>query len=56
VVAVILGALILGEHLRPSEYLGMILVICAVSLVISSQTSSGRSAAELETSPLEHEA
>lgn len=56
VVAVILGALILGEHLRSSEYVGMVMVICAVALVISSQTSSGRSAAELEAGPLEREA
>lgn len=56
VVAVILGAVILGERLRPSECVGMVLVICAVALVISSQTSSGRSAAEMETGPLESEA
>lgn len=55
-VAVILGALVLGEHLQAAEYVGMIMIICAVALVISSQTKSGRSAAELEAAPLEHEA
>ncbi len=56
VVAVILGAVILGEHLQPTEYFGMVMVICAVALVISSQTRSGRPAAEIEVGPLEHEA
>lgn len=55
-VAVILGAVILGEHLQKAEYVGMIMIVCAVALVISSQTKSGRSAAELEAGPLEHEA
>ena len=56
VIAVILGALILGEHLRTTEYVGMVMVICAVALVISSQTQSGRSVAEIEAAPVEHEA
>lgn len=56
VVAVILGALVLGEHLQATEYVGMIMVIGAVALVISSQTKSGRSTAEFEVGPLEHEA
>lgn len=56
VVAVLLGALILGEHLQRTEYIGMVMVICAVALVVSSQTKSGRSAAELEVGPVEHEA
>ncbi|MDE3202225.1 MAG: EamA family transporter [Acidobacteriota bacterium] len=56
VVAVILGTLILGEQLQPSEYVGMVMVICAVALVISSQTKSGKSAAEIEVEPLENEA
>jgi len=55
-VAVILGAVVLGEHLQRSEYVGMVMIICAVALVISSQTRSGRPAAELEAGPLEHEA
>ena len=55
-VAVILGAVILGEHLQKTEYVGMIMIVCAVALVISSQTKSGRSAAELEAAPVEHEA
>lgn len=55
-VAVILGAVILGEHLQKAEYVGMIMIVCAVALVISSQTKSGRSAAELEAAPVEHEA
>ena len=56
VVAVILGAVVLGEHLRPEEYLGMAAVICAVALVTSSQMKSGRPAAEIEAAPVEHEA
>ena len=56
VIAVILGAVILGEHLQKAEYVGMIMIICAVALVISSQTKSGRPAAELEAGPLEREA
>lgn len=56
VVAVILGTVVLGEHLQRTETVGMVMVICAVALVISSQTRSGRSTAELETAPLEHEA
>ena len=56
VVAVILGAFILGERLQSTEYVGMVLVICAVALVISSQLNTGRPAAELEVGPIEHEA
>lgn len=56
VVAVILGALILHEHLRSSEYIGMIAVLCAVALVTSSRMKSGRSVAEVETLALEPEA
>ena len=56
VVAVILGALVLGEHLRPTEYAGMIAVLCAVALVTSSQMQSGRAAAEIEVGPVEREA
>lgn len=55
VVAVILGAVVLGEHLQPAEYAGMVAVLCAVALVTSSQTKSGRSTAELEVAPVEHE-
>lgn len=56
VVAVFLGAVVLGEHLQRTEYVGMVLVIFAVALVVSSQTQNGRPAAELEVSPLESEA
>ena len=55
VVAVILGAVVLGEHLQPTEYVGMIAVVCAVALVTSSQMKSGRSLAEVEFGPLERE-
>jgi len=54
--AVSLGAVVLGEHLRPEEYLGMAAVICAVALVTSSQMKSGRPAAGIEAAPVEHEA
>jgi drug/metabolite transporter (DMT)-like permease len=56
VVAVILGALILRERLQLTEYVGMVAVVCAVALVTSSQMKSGRSAAEIEVGPVEHEA
>lgn len=56
VVAVILGGLVLGEHLRPAEYAGMVAVLCAVALVTSSQMKSGRTAAEIEVGPVEREA
>ena len=52
IVAVILGAAVLREHLQPSEYTGMVAVLCAVALVTSSQMRSGRPAAN----PLEPEA
>lgn len=55
VVAVILGAVILHEHLQPSEYVGMGAVICAVALVTTSRTKSGKSVAEVGVGPLEHE-
>ena len=56
VVAVILGAIILGEQLHKSEYVGMVAVLCAVALVTSSQMQGGRSVAEIEVGPLENEA
>ncbi len=56
VVAVILGALVLGEHLQPTEYAGMVAVLCAVALVTSSHMKSGRTAAEIEVGPVEREA
>ncbi|MGH9600119.1 MAG: EamA family transporter [Terracidiphilus sp.] len=56
VVAVILGAVVLGEHLQPSEILGMIGVLCAVVLVTSSTMKSGHSAAEIGVGPVEREA
>lgn len=56
VVAVVLGALVLGEHLHSSEYAGMVAVLCAVALVTSSQMKSGRTAAEIEVKPVQIEA
>ena len=56
VVAVILGAVVLGEHLQRTEYVGMVAVLCAVALVTSSQMKSGRPAAEIEVAPVEKEA
>ncbi len=56
VVAVILGAVVLGEHLRPTEYAGMFAVLGAVALVTSSEMQSGRKAAEIEAGPVEREA
>lgn len=56
VIAVIVGALLLGEHLQPTEYAGMVAVIGSVALVTTSRTKSGRSVAEVGVGPLEHEA
>lgn len=56
VVAVVLGGLVLGEHLHPTEYAGMVAVLGAVALVTSSQMQSGRTAAEIEVGPVEREA
>ena len=39
IVAVILGALLLGEHLLPIEYLGMLAILVAVYLVTTSRLS-----------------
>ena len=55
VVAVILGAIILGERLTLTEYLGMIAVVIAVALVTSSQMQSGKPVAELECVAVEGE-
>lgn len=56
VIAVIIGALLLGEHLQPTEYAGMVAVIGSVALVTTSRTKSGRSVAEVGVGPLEREA
>jgi drug/metabolite transporter (DMT)-like permease len=47
-VAVLLGFLLLGERLVPSEYVGMLLVVIAVALVTSSQVKTGTPLSELE--------
>lgn len=46
VVAVLLGGIVLHEHLQPTEYVGMVGVICAVALVTSSQMKSSRPVAD----------
>jgi drug/metabolite transporter (DMT)-like permease len=56
VVAVILGAVILGERLAPTEYIGMIGVVLAVVLVTSSRLKTGQAAAEVECVAVESEA
>ncbi len=56
VVAVVLGAAVLHEHLQKSEYVGMVAVLGAVALVTSSQMKSGRPTAEIEVGPVEREA
>ncbi len=55
VVAVVLGALILGERLTGTEYVGMVAVVIAVGLVTSSQLASGAPVSELECVPVEGE-
>ncbi len=47
-VAVLLGFLLLGERLAPTEYAGMFLVVVAVALVTSSQVKSATPKAEIE--------
>jgi drug/metabolite transporter (DMT)-like permease len=54
IVAVLLGALVLHERLEGPEYIGMVVVLVAVALVTSSQTSAGKRAAEAqERAPVE---
>jgi drug/metabolite transporter (DMT)-like permease len=53
VVAVILGGLVLGEHLHRTEYAGMVAVLCAVALVTSSHMKSGRTTVEIEVEPIQ---
>lgn len=55
-VAVLIGALFLGEHLLPNAYAGMAVTLLAVFLVTSSQMRSGRSTAEMECIAVEAEA
>lgn len=56
IVAVLIGAVLLGERLQPYEYLGMAVTLFAVFLVTSSQMASGRPTAEIECVPIEAEA
>lgn len=56
VVAVIMGAVFLGERLAPTEYIGMIGVVLAVVLVTSSRLKTGQAAAEVECVAVESEA
>jgi drug/metabolite transporter (DMT)-like permease len=55
-VAVLIGALLLGERLQANEYAGMAITLLAVFLVTSSQMRSGRPVAELECAAVEFEA
>lgn len=55
-IAVILGAVILGERLLRVEYFGMAAILIAVFLVTSSKLKSGRAAAEVELAPIENQA
>ncbi len=52
-IAVVLGAVVLGEKLVSTEYVGMLAIIVSVALVTSSKLKSGKSAAEVETVPVE---
>ncbi len=53
IVAVILGAIFLGERLVPVEYLGMAAILIAVYLVTSSKLRSGKPVAEVELAEVE---
>lgn len=48
VIAVLLGVLILHEHLSPTELAGMAVIICAVAMVIYSKVDRGTSPPVLE--------
>ncbi len=52
IVAVMIGVVFLGERLHFNEYFGMGITLFAVFLVTSSSMHSGRSAAEIECSPV----
>jgi drug/metabolite transporter (DMT)-like permease len=52
-IAVLLGALCLGERLTRVEYVGMAAILIAVFLVTSSKLASGRPAAEVELAAVE---
>jgi drug/metabolite transporter (DMT)-like permease len=54
-IAVLLGAIILGERLARVEYLGMAAILMAVFLVTSSKLKSGRPAAEVELAAVEQQ-
>jgi drug/metabolite transporter (DMT)-like permease len=51
-----MGALVLGERLARTEYIGMVGVILAVALVTSSRLKTGQPAAEVECFSVESEA
>jgi drug/metabolite transporter (DMT)-like permease len=55
-VAVMLGVLLLGEHLHLNECVGMVIILLAVFLVTSSRMKSDRPAAELDTAAIQSEA
>jgi drug/metabolite transporter (DMT)-like permease len=48
-VAVLLGALVLGERLHPNEWLGMVVILAAVFLVTTSKVHQGAAVAEIES-------
>jgi drug/metabolite transporter (DMT)-like permease len=54
-IAVLLGALVLGERLERVEYLGMAAILAAVFLVTSSKLKSGKPAAEVELAAVEQQ-
>ncbi len=56
IVAVILGALFLGERLVAVEYIGMAAILTAVYLVTSSKLASGKPVAEVEFAEVESQA
>ena len=48
-VAVLLGALVLGERLHGNEWIGMVMILTAVFLVTSSKLQSGHEIPEIES-------
>jgi drug/metabolite transporter (DMT)-like permease len=54
-IAVLLGAIFLGERLARVEYVGMAAILMAVFLVTSSKLKSGKPAAEVELAAVEQQ-
>jgi drug/metabolite transporter (DMT)-like permease len=52
-VAVLLGAILLGERLRGNEWIGMVMILLAVFLVTSSKMQPDHELPEIESMPVD---